>query len=367
MKGEVVFLTHTAQPGGAELALRRYLERTALDYRLLTLEDGATWRGLGARVEVRPAASSLHALTTVRGYLRERQPRVVVANTMRAALYAALARPSSVDLVYWVRDGLEQSAMSPLALALTRRVTLPRTRLALANSEWTAGTVGRTLPGLEVLVAHSLCGVDAHEVRARTPRTLLPGTPLRLLSLGRLAPWKAPHLAVESCERLNARGVPTTLTIAGEAMFGEGAYRSRLQARVEASPLRERIVLAGHVDDVTALLDRHDVLVHCSVRPEPFGQVLVQAMAQGLPAVATSAGGPREILPPGTGDLYPPGDVERLTARLVELSEEEAYALASATALTRALAFDDAAAVQRVDRLLGTLTETGGSPRTSST
>lgn len=298
----VTFISHTNKPGGGELALRRYLGATTLPMRLVTLEGEGVWAGLTADVV---------AVKGVRGLARAlRGEKLVVANSMRSAFLTALVLPRQARLVYWVRDGLTDSAMSPISLALTKYVTARRASHYIANSQWTAGTVREALKVRpdQVDVVHSMCGVT-ETMLDRPPRTK-PHTPLRLLFLGRLSPWKGPDVAVRALTKLREIGVQASLTIAGEALFGEDAYAEELRALVEAEPAA---TLVGHVDDVPALLASHDVLVHCSTRPEPFGQVVVQGLAAGMPVVATDVGGPREIL--GGAPLrvrYPAGDISRL-------------------------------------------------------
>src|SRR5690606_32450144 len=111
-----------------------------------------------------------------------------------------------------------------------------------------------------------------------------PRTPVRLLFLGRLAPWKAPDLAVRAVTLLRARGIDVMLSIAGEAHFGEDDYVAKLR---ELTTTVDGVTMIGHVEDVPALFRTHDVTVHCSLHPEPFGQVLVQSLAAGVPVVAT--------------------------------------------------------------------------------
>jgi glycosyltransferase involved in cell wall biosynthesis len=63
--------------------------------------------------------------------------------------------------------------------------------------------------------------------------------------------------------------------------------------------------------------------VHASVIPEPFGQVVVEGMALGLPVVASGAGGPAEVITDGVdGLLYPPGDVSALASLLRKLADD---------------------------------------------
>ena len=64
-----------------------------------------------------------------------------------------------------------------------------------------------------------------------------------------------------------------------------------------------------------------DLLVLPSRQPEPFGMVLLEAMATGKPVIATDHGGPREIVVPGeTGILVPPGEPTALAGAIMELT-----------------------------------------------
>lgn len=336
----ITFVSHTNKPGGGELALRRYLAATQVSVRLVTLEAGGVWDGVAADVV---AVDSLWSLRrALRGEV------LVVANSMRSAFLTSLVLPKGVGLAYWVRDGLTDSAMTRPALWLTRFVTARRSRHYLANSRWTASTVVEALgvPAVRVDVVPSLCGIEdeppEHQASSR------PRDPLRLLYLGRIAKWKAPHIAVEALARLRKLGVDATLTIAGGIHFGEAAYGERLARMAAAEP---GVELRGHIDDVRELLRSHDVLAHCSTTPEPFGQVIVQALHQGVPVVATNAGGPVDVLQGAPISLlYPPGDgvalaetISRVVMRYPELSQ---------WSRSRARAFSDSEAVRRTDEAL---------------
>ena len=99
--------------------------------------------------------------------------------------------------------------------------------------------------------------------------------------------------------------------IVGSAMFGEDGLRGGAAARRADELGLERAgwTSPASVDDVEAELAAMDVLVHASVIPEPFGQVVVEGMAAGLPVVAPAAGGPAEVIThERDGLLYPAGD-----------------------------------------------------------
>jgi len=75
----------------------------------------------------------------------------------------------------------------------------------------------------------------------------------------------------------------------------------------------------GFRDDVADVLAAMDLLAHTSVEPEPFGRVLIEAMASGVPVVGAHAGAVPEIIQDGiTGRLVPPGDPDALAVALIE-------------------------------------------------
>lgn len=337
---EMTFVSHTNRPGGAELALRRYLEATELPVRLVTLEAGGVWEGMDGEVQLASSLSDLRKELHGGG--------LVVANSMRAAFLTALVAPRRTRLVYWVRDGLTDSAMSPLAIALTKQVTARRATHYLANSEWTAQSVRHYLKvdTDRVDVVYSMCGLSEEMLERPLPSGL--HTPLRLLFLGRISAWKAPDVAIRALEPLRELGIDATLTIAGTSHFGEEKYAGRVASLAASKP---GVTLIGHVDDVQELLSAHDVLVHCSTVPEPFGQVIVQGLAAGLLVVATEGGGPEEILSKGPTSLtYMPGSPEELAATVLRV-------VGAGTALRgwgkrRAADFSDPVLANRMDSVL---------------
>ena len=82
---------------------------------------------------------------------------------------------------------------------------------------------------------------------------------------------------------------------------------------------------AGHQPDARRFVAATDVFVHSSIRPDPFGLVILEAMALGKPVIASGEGGPLEIVEPNvTGLLVPPNDPERLAEAMITLLHDEA-------------------------------------------
>jgi glycosyltransferase involved in cell wall biosynthesis len=148
----------------------------------------------------------------------------------------------------------------------------------------------------------------------RVPRA--PGEPARLLFVGHMeTPVKGVNYLLEAVARLTAQGVAVRLDLAGGG---------RLQASYEATAQRlgvaERCLFHGVLPPgaVAGLLAASDLLVLPSLA-ETFGVVLIEALAAGVPVVATRCGGPEEIVTPDVGRLTAPADVEGLTAAVAEV------------------------------------------------
>jgi len=137
--------------------------------------------------------------------------------------------------------------------------------------------------------------------------------------VGHIQGWKGQLLAVEAVARAR-RHVPALrcLVVGGIHRLG-AAYAERLRERIAAPDLAGHVVLTGARRDVLACMDAMDIVLHTSDH-EPFGRVLIEAMAARRPVIAPREGGPRVIVADGvTGLLVPPRDPGALAAAIVEL------------------------------------------------
>jgi glycosyltransferase involved in cell wall biosynthesis len=145
--------------------------------------------------------------------------------------------------------------------------------------------------------------------------------PLRIGMLGRLASWKGQHVFLEAFARAFPTGTEEAVLIGSALFANDEAYGEALRQLAARLEIADRVTFAGFREDVGAELARLDVLVHASVAPEPFGRVVVEGMAAGLPVIAAGQGGPAEIIDHEiNGLLFPPGDVAALTQALRRLA-----------------------------------------------
>src|SRR5690606_6010810 len=119
--------------------------------------------------------------------------------------------------------------------------------------------------------------------------------PWRLIFAGQLWAGKGPQVAVEAVRILRARaGVPPVeLDIYGGGAEG---FKTWLQAQIDEKGVADTVKLRGFAStpDLVQAFHDHDIYLFCSIWDEPFSGGLLEAMATGLPTIATTAGGTRE-------------------------------------------------------------------------
>lgn len=320
MTRRVLVVAHSAVLGGAELGLLRYVASgPPYDIEVLVLEDGplvTRLRQLGVPVVLPDGQGSLAALRAV---VREvRRPHLVVVSwTLRAAMLVGLVQPARRHLFY-LQDLLTGGYFSRTKTLLATLFVVRRPGGIMVNSEATRRSLPQGVRARARWVVYTPSGVGLSEPAEPATRRDRSLTSLRPLYLGRIARWKGPELFIEACELVDRReeGAIEQATMAGGSFFHEEDYRSRvLRLAAEADTPVE---VLDHQDDIDALFERANVFVHTSTSPEPFGQVLVQAMARGLLVVAPNAGGPAEIIVDGeTGFLYEMGKAGSLADTLL--------------------------------------------------
>lgn len=144
---------------------------------------------------------------------------------------------------------------------------------------------------------------------------------------GTLLEWKGHHVFLEAARRVMDEVPNARAFVIGEAPERGRAYREELDRLVERLGITDRVIFAGFREDVPELMQLLQVVVHASVTPEPFGRVIAEAMAMGKPVVATSAGGPLEIVEDGaTGYLVDADEPEAMARAIIRLLTDPAGA-----------------------------------------
>jgi glycosyltransferase involved in cell wall biosynthesis len=308
--GATVGLLHLAPPGSA-------------------LADAVGAAGVdAARVPVGRFRDPLTAWRVVRWLVTHRRRiDLVLANDPRALLYTALAAPLvRVPYVWHVHDLVTGRGRFQKAALLARPARYIAISRAVADSLVRHGCrpdrVSIALNAVDTERFHP--STDGRRFRAElgvAPGALLVG------AVSRLLPWKGLETFIEAAARLDASLPGAVFVVIGDVVRHPAhpsealRYRDALYALRARLGLQERVRFLGRRSDMTAVMAGLDVLVHTAV-DEPFGRVLIEAMASGKPVVATDGGGVPEIVQDGvTGYLVAPRDPEALARRIEAVAD----------------------------------------------
>jgi glycosyltransferase involved in cell wall biosynthesis len=345
---KVAFLDHCALQSGAELALARLIPAlNEFEVVVILGEDGPLadmLRSHGVEVRVKAMASSTRhfergavapgmraaraALSAfwysvrLAWLLRELDVDIVATNSLKSSLYGGVAgRLAGLPVVWHVRDRIADDYLPSIAVAAVRAAARVLPSAVIANSKATLETLrlsGRSIRRLRAQPIGDPCPPEDFELGGREERV----GDFTVGLIGRISPWKGQDIFLRAFARAFPSG-PARARIIGGALFGEEDYGDTLKVLARQLGIFDRVDFVGHVANVVPEMEKLDVVVHASTIPEPFGQVVVEAMAAGVPVLAANAGGPAEVVADGVdGLLYGMGDVDELARGLTRLYED---------------------------------------------
>lgn len=255
-------------------------------------------------------------------FVREQQIEIVHAHVARdypLAAYAVRRAP---------RARLVITRHVPFALNRLHRFALANVARVIAVSAPVAENIRarKIFPAAKIRVVPNgidlarYAGIERANARAELTRRLQTRATLFVGTVGDLSPTKGQDIFIRAAARVIERGLTNTaFVIVGTDNSPTGAMRKQLTELIATHKLEQHVHLLGRVDNLTPLLTALDVYVSAS-RAEAFGLATVEAMACGVPVVATATDGSREIVADGvTGRLVPVGTHEQLADALVEL------------------------------------------------
>lgn len=152
----------------------------------------------------------------------------------------------------------------------------------------------------------------------------LPADTLLVAQAGQLLPWKNHHDFIRLTALIAPEFPNVHFLIIGADLFGNNeAYVNELKTLIEEHKLTARISFLGYRKNIKDCMNELDMLVHLALN-EPFGRVLIEAMALEKPVVAYASGGVKEIVQDNrTGFLIPPENYTEAAAKVMMLLENE--------------------------------------------
>ena len=369
----ILYVNHVGALGGAErslLGIVDHLDRRAFEP-FAAVPGGALAAALKGR-GIDPFGFPF------KRFRRTRRPDVFLGNLLNLAQVswrlAGVARTQGIDILHGNSNVAQMYAATAARQAGLPSVWHSRDLVALGwQGRWLSRASTRVV-AISDAVARHLTASGIHAEKLVTIRNGIDtahfvergaGQAVRdelgigrdryvVATVGQLVPWKKQTVFLDVARRVAEMSPAAFFLVVGSDLFDEHPeYSAELERLVREFGLSDRVLFTGHRRDMPGVLEAIDVLVHPATR-EPFGRVVVEAMAVGRPVVAADACGPAEIVRNGEdGFLTPPDDAGAMAQAVLSLAQDRALA-ARMGAAGRARArrdFDVRTTVRRLESL----------------
>jgi L-malate glycosyltransferase len=327
----VLYLDHAAEMGGAEFSLAELIlalkARQVVEPVVATAAGGDFARYLEQRgISVLPLQLSAKArhfsrekagnilailvqffywrksIKQLQHWLRENPVDLIHSNTLKMhGLSGFLGKDSKMPLVWHMRDIPSHRGNADRIIKAVSRYHSPAGIIAISDA------VRESLQGIQAsrftLTIHN--GLDLSQLleqkstlslRAEVrERFGLPQDARLIVSVGYFIPWKGQDTLIAAFSKVHAQYPDTRLVLIGRPIFQYAAEQKRLEEMAAMLGVAHAVYFLGEQLEIVSLLPAFDVFVCPSTR-EPFGRVILEAMAAGIPIVATAAGGIPEIV-----------------------------------------------------------------------
>jgi glycosyltransferase involved in cell wall biosynthesis len=328
----MVLMPLSVQRGGGELMfldLIEYGRDLNVDWFVVFMSDGPmveTVRNWGVETVVVPAGRvrQPHRIAStimkIRRLMKEKRVDAVISWIAKTHLYGGAAAVLAGIPAIWYQLGLPNPPLfqERVATALPARGILTCSETAKRAQEklWPNRAVRTVYPGVNL----DRFNPDKLPSPLECRRQLgLPTRGALLGIVGRLQRWKGMHYLIDAMPAILREHPDAHCVIVGGQHGYEPEYPASLRQRVADAKLTEQVIFAGIQHNIPHWMQAMDVVVHASDN-EPFGIVVIEAMALGKPVVATDTAGPTEIISHRTdGWLWTAGNPASLSDAVLKL------------------------------------------------
>jgi glycosyltransferase involved in cell wall biosynthesis len=252
--------------------------------------------------------------------------QIIYANTIKAALYGVLAkRFTNIKLVCHIRDNIEPG--------LAEKFLIKKDVAFISNSKHVCEQFTLEFKNIHLIYS----GVDIEKWKIKENEMFdsmdkeklglyysVTSTSIVVACIGQLTRWKKQTDFIHAAKIILARYENVLFLVVGDDLSGrEKKYKNELLKLAESLNLTHKVYFVGHKENIVEVMNSIDILVHPAIN-EPFGRVLIEAMALEKPIVAYNCGGPSEIIIDGeTGFLVEPHNFEQLAEKTMKLINDK--------------------------------------------
>jgi glycosyltransferase involved in cell wall biosynthesis len=317
LKLKVLHIIPSLNKGGAEritldickaLTLRSDCEVLLVlmrDDRSYEIPSQLSYKVTSSRIKLSVWKKNRYQLTDLNQIFTSFQPTIVHSHLFEAELLSRGLLKKGVTYITHVHDNITQFSPFQTKATLKRKIADYYERFwifkryskvknqFISISSDTTRYLEAVLPtSFKETIFPLSNAIDYDRFYSDQPR-YLPNGKLRLISIGSLVPKKNQLLLIEIATLLKSTDIDFELLI-----LGEGPERPQLEEEIAVQGLTGMVQLLGNVHDVPFYLHQANLFIHPAIY-EPFGLVLLEAMAAGVPVISLDGGGNRDILVDG--------------------------------------------------------------------
>ena len=248
--------------------------------------------------------------------LREGQIHLIHANSLAAGLIGGVAaKLCGIPIIMHKRYATAYGVLDRLCEKLLDRVILvseatrwkfaPRSKQALI---YNGVELSAFQPSSQVETLRANFNLD--------PDALLIGI------VTRITPEKGIHLLIEATAKLKASPSVQLLVVGGPYFPTDTEYIDSLKLQAKKLGVADRVIFTGFLEDTGTILSLLDIVLLASTIPEACPRTIIEAMAAGVPVIATPLGGSKELVTPETGILVPTEDADAFAEAITQLAED---------------------------------------------
>lgn len=361
----VLHILKSLEKGGAERYVidlcRELNKRKDIEYKLLILQKGNDYDFLTDEIPYiqmdGPYIPSLFRkiffdFSKYKKIIDDFKPNIIHTHLFRSELYSSLYVPRDIVFVTHGHDNMKEflnfnwKTLTQRALMtnffekqilLKKKYKKNNNTYFIANSQNTLSYFKRNVPRfLKTNVTQMDYGFDfARFVNHNKKNKSLSGK-LMLINVGRFAIYKNQKLLIQIANELRNKNIDFELNL-----LGEGEELEEIKSLIQKHDLQESVFLRGNVNDVENWLKNADIYLH-SAYYEPFGLVLLEAMAAALPCVILNGKGSADVIKNGfNGYIFNEQNPYLFVEKIIELQNDPIlYKLLSENAQEYASTFE---------------------------
>ncbi len=325
---KILFISHSSIIGGAEISLFtliQNLDKSKFDISIILFEDGPFCEILKQtgyepiviktsyeilktkRYELgfipyfilKHLILSIPNVLKIKKIIRNENPNYIHTNTIKAHILGGIAGKISKKPIIWhFRDYIKSS--------FTKRIidffALWLPNLIITNSNFVASQFPIEMKNKIITIYN---GFDFSSIEnLKEPNLIKKELEININEkivgiFSRIDPWKGHEFFIEFASKIIERFPNIKFIIAGNSTEKEKEYELKLKSKLEELGIKQFFLFIGFKQDVLNYINCVDIVVNPSIEPEPFGRVVMEAMALGKTVVATKNGGPSEIIANG--------------------------------------------------------------------